>query len=287
MFVPAHNEKLLESAFRSDADVLLLDVEDSVQPTENKSVARANILRFIQDHNYGSKKIFARINDRESGQLIKDVMELAVPRIHGFMYPKSYTEQDIHFIDKLLTAIEYDRGYDLGYFKLIPLIETASAVLKAYEIASSSNRIVAIAFGSEDYISDMKGIHDIGHESLFTARGMIAMAARAARVIPIDTVHVNVHDLDDLEMNLSLAKNLGYEGALVLHPKEIPIVHRYFSPTEEEVQRAEEMLRLSEEAESQGRGVAIIDSRFIGPPMVIKAKDILKRNRLIEEKRML
>jgi citrate lyase subunit beta/citryl-CoA lyase len=83
---------------------------------------------------------------------------------------------------------------------------------------------------------------------------------------------------------LKLAKNLGFEGALVLHPKEISLVHTYFSPSEEEVRTAAEMLRLSEEAEMQGRGVAIIESKFIGPPMVIKAKDILRRDRMIRER---
>ena len=151
-------------------------------------------------------------------------------------------------------------------------------------MCKASKRVVAIAFGCEDFITDLEGIHDSFGESIFTARALIAMAARANNVIPIDTVHIKVHDLSDLERNLIIAKNLGYEGMLVLNPKELPLVHQYFSPTEKEVYDAEEMLRMAEEAEKEGKGVAVVNNKFIGPPMVIAAKKTLTRNKLIEKK---
>jgi citrate lyase subunit beta / citryl-CoA lyase len=284
MFVPGHNEKLLASAARSEADVLLLDIEDSVQPAENKQIARDRVEEWVRKGAFGKHKVFPRINDRESGHLLKDLMQLTIPGVDGFMYPKAYTGQDIYFIDKLLDTIEYEKGFKHGTFKLIPLIETAAAVLNAQEICRASKRVIAIAYGSEDFISDLQGIHDPSHESLFTPRAMIAMAARAQKVIPIDTVHINVHDLIDLEENLRLAKNLGFEGMLVLNPKELPLVHQYFSPSVEEVDDAREMLKLSEEAASNDQGVAILKGKFIGPPMVIKAKNILKKFELIKKK---
>ena len=109
---------------------------------------------------------------------------------------------------------------------------------------------------------------------------MIAMGAKACGVIPIDTVHINVHDLEDLERNLILSKKLGFEGMLILNPKELPLVHRYYSPSSEQVIWAEEMLRLSEEAIKEGKGVAIKDNKFIGPPMVKMAKGILEKHNL-------
>ncbi|MFW5851244.1 MAG: aldolase/citrate lyase family protein, partial [Bacteroidota bacterium] len=128
------------------------------------------------------------------------------------------------------------------------------------------------------------GIHDKEGTSLFTARAMIAMAARAHNVAPIDTVHINVHDLEDLEKNIQLAKNLGFEGMLVLNPKEIPLVHTYYSPSEEQVKDAEEMLDLFEESQQSGKGVAVKNGKFIGPPMVIAAKKVLAKNNLIHKK---
>lgn len=284
MFLPAHNERLMESAARSEADVLLLDIEDSVQPHSNKQIARDMIRDWVTQGRFNNHKVFPRVNDRESGELLKDIYQLTIPGVQGFMYPKSKLGDDVYFIDKLLETIEYEKGFEIGTFKLIPLIETAAAVLNAQDICKASKRVVAIAYGCEDFIADLEGLHDKEHESLFTPRAIIAMAARANNVIPIDTVHINVHDLDDLERNLIVARKLGFEGMLVLNPKELPLVHQYFSPSPQEVENANEMLRLSELAEEEGKGVAIKDGKFIGPPMVIMAKKILLKNKLIINK---
>jgi citrate lyase subunit beta / citryl-CoA lyase len=285
MFVPGHNERLLNSAARSEADVLLLDIEDSVQPVYNKVLARKMVKQFVSEGKFINHLVFPRINDRESGQLLKDVEYLSIKGVDGFMYPKAKTGQDIYFFDKLLETIEYEKGIEVGTFKIIPLIETAAAVLNAQEICKASKRVIAIAFGCEDFIADLQGIHDEAHESLFAPRAMIAMAARAAGVVPVDTVHINVHDLVDLERNLTVAKNLGFEGMLILNPKELELAHRYFSPSDEEIDNAREMLRLSQEAEKEGKGVALMNGKFIGPPMVLAAKKTLVKLEMIKRKR--
>lgn len=284
MFVPSHNERLMESATKSTADVLLLDIEDSVQPRSNKQLARETIISFLNEGRFKGKTLFPRVNDRESGELLRDVYQLTISGIAGFMYPKSKRGEDVYFFDKLLETIEYEKGIEKGTFKIIPLIETASAVLNVQEICTASSRVVAIAYGSEDFITDLEGIHDIEHQSLFNPRAMIAMGARATGVIPIDTVHVRVHDLDDLEHNLILSRKLGFEGMLVLNPKEIPLVHQYYSPTPMEIEDAKELLLLAEEARKEGEGVAIKQGKFIGPPMIKAAEKILKKALKIQEK---
>ncbi|MFO7811063.1 MAG: CoA ester lyase, partial [Candidatus Delongbacteria bacterium] len=241
MFVPGHNERLMQSAARSQADVLLLDIEDSVQPVENKQKARDLIQKMVSEGAFKNHLVYPRVNDRESGQLLKDVHQLTMDGVHGFMYPKSKKSGDVYFFDKLLETIEYEKGIPVGTFKIIPLIETAAAVLNAMEICKASPRVEAIAFGCEDFIGDLGGVHDHEGKSIFSPRATIAMAAKATGVIPIDTVHIHVHDLEDLEKNLNLAKNLGFEGMLVLNPKEIPLVHRYYSPSEQEIEEAKEM----------------------------------------------
>lgn len=284
LFVPAHNQRLMVSATKAEADVLLFDIEDSVQPFENKQKARDLVVKMVSDGLFKGKVIFPRINDRESGELLKDVSQLSIDGISGFMYPKARTGKDIYFFCKLLETIEYERGIPIGTFKIIPLIETASAVLNAQDICNASSRVVAIAYGSEDFIADLEGQHDLEHESLFVPRNMIAMAARACKVIPIDTVHVRVKDLEDLEHNLILSKKLGYEGMLCLNPIELPLVHRYYSPTEQDVYDAKEILRLDKEARENNQGVAIMNGKFVGPPFVIKAQKILSKQERIEKK---
>ena len=276
MFVPGHNEKLLISASKSQADALILDIEDSV-PANNKAVARntigANLSRF---KNFS---VFVRINDIESGHCIKDVTVLTLPLVTGFVYPKATTGKDIYFFSRLLEALEYEKGFPINTFKIVPLIETASAVLNAQDICLASDRVIAIAYGCEDFIADLHGI--TLDQSLYVPRTLIALAARATRVIPIDTVHTNVHDLIELESNARLARILGFEGMLILHPKEIEVAHKCFTPNESEVADAREILRLSNEAIKSGRGVAILDGKFVGPPMVLQAKNLLDMERKV------
>lgn len=276
MFVPAHNQKLLDSSVRRDADVLLLDIEDSV-PVIDKQIARDNIKAFVQRDDLNGKFIFPRVNDRESGELLKDLTQLTIEGVTGFMYPKATKGEDIYFVGKLLETIEYEKHLPIGTFKLIPLIETAGAIVNIKDICTTCYRVVAVAFGCEDYVTDTRGKHDEEGQSIFYARNAIVNAARFADVIPIDTVHIHVHDLEDLEKNLILSKNLGFEGMLVLNPKELPLVHQYYSPSDEEVAWATEMIELAAEAINEGKGVAVKEGKFIGPPMLKMAKNILSK----------
>lgn len=284
MFVPAHNNKLLESAAKRNADILLLDIEDSV-PFSDKQKSRDNIKDFAKRSDLNNKLLFPRVNDRESGELLKDAYQLTIEGISGFMYPKATKGEDIYFFGKLLETIEYEKGFPIGTFKIIPLIETAGAVINIKEICCSCNRVIAVAFGCEDYITDLQGKHDSNGISIMTARNLISIGARSCGILPIDTVHIKVHDLEDLERNLILSKSLGFEGMLVLNPKEIPLVHHYYSPTEEEIAWAKEMILLSDEAIKEGKGVAVKDNKFIGPPMVKMARNILNKQELINRKK--
>ena len=284
MFVPGHNEKLLLRASQSPADALIPDIEDSVIPASNKQIARDMVKEKVSSGLFRDFKVFPRVNDRESGHCLKDVYTLTIEGVTGFVYPKAMRGEDIYFFDKLLETIEYEKNFPVGTFKIVPLIETTAAVLNAQEICLSSNRVIAIAFGCEDFVADVEGVHDPEGRSLQVPRAMIAMAARATGVIPIDTVHINVHNLEELEINVKLARILGFEGMLILHPKELEIAHKYFSPNEKEVEDAREMLRLSEEAEKMDKGVAVLNGKFIGPPMVLQAKKILEQDRRIKQK---
>jgi len=277
LFVPGSNTKYMESEFNANADVLLPDVEDSVQPNTLKESARENIITFVKEKKYNKKYIFPRINSPESGELLKDLQKLTIKGVDGFMYPKAKNNKDIYFIDKLLESIECEKGFPVGTFKLIPLIETSSAVLNVESICKESNRVVAIAYGCEDFITDLQGIHDKEHSSLFIPRSLIAMAARACGIIPIDTVHVNINDLEDLEKNLKIAKNLGFEGMLSLHPKELPLIHKYFTPSDEDIERAKNIILKYKKSEIEGKGVSLYGDELIGPPMVKDAINLLNK----------
>jgi citrate lyase subunit beta/citryl-CoA lyase len=285
MFVPGNDRRLLESAARSDADALILDVEDSVRPDDQKQVARDTIRAALDQGQFAGRTLFVRVNDRESGHLPSDVLALAVPGIAGFVYPKCRTVSDITSFDDLLAAAEAERGLPPGTFSMVLLIETPAAVLHAEDLGRASPRVVALAFGCEDFIAELGGTLDEAGSSVLTARFLTVLAARAAGVQAIDTIHVRVHDLDDLERDLTSSRDLGFDGKLLLHPKEIEPAHRYLSPSPEEVERAREVIRLSEEAESRQRGVALLDGRIVGPPALRAARRTLARHELIAAKR--
>jgi citrate lyase subunit beta/citryl-CoA lyase len=284
LYLPAHKEHLIQNALQSGADMLALDLEDSCQPIENKQLGRDNIIKFLKEGQLEGHKIFPRVNDRESGELLKDVHQLSLPGISGFIYPKCTNGQDIYFIGKLLETIEYEKHIPVGYFKLIPLIETTGAVANINDVCESCpERIIAVGFGAEDYMSDLGGRHNEGGNSIFSARAIIANAAKAHDIVPLDIVHMKVHDLEDLEREMNVARDLGYEGKMLVHPKEIPVCHKCFSPSEEQIKWAEEIVFLSEEARKEGRGVAYLNNKFIGPPMLKMAQDILKKAELCNQ----
>ena len=209
---------------------------------------------------------------------------MTIRGVDGFVYPKSHTGQDIYFFDKLLETIEAEKGVPIGTFKIVPLIETTAAVLNAQEIIQASPRVIAIAFGCEDFIGDLEGIHDDEGQSIYTPRALVAMAAKANGVSAIDTVHIRVHDLEHLDKNLRLAKKLGFDGMLALHPKELELIHSYFSPSAEEVQDAQTMLHLFEEAQRDRQGVVLRGGKFVGPPLALKARKVLARHELIQRR---
>lgn len=285
LYLPAHKEHLIQNAIESDADMLALDLEDSCQPFENKQVGRDNIVKFLKNGQLKRKTVFPRVNDRESGELLKDIYQLTLPGISGFIYPKCTNGKDIYFIGKLLETIEYEKHIPVGYFKLIPLIETTGAVANINEVCESCpERIIAVGFGAEDYMSDLGGRHDQFGNSIFSARAIIANAAKAHGIVPLDIVHMKVHDLEDLEREMNVARDLGYEGKMLVHPKEIAVCHKCFSPSEEQISWAEEIVFLSEEAIREGRGVAYKNNKFIGPPMLKMAREIIKKNEQITKK---
>lgn len=284
LFVPAHNEKLIQSAVRFDSDVLVFDIEDSVQPISMKQTARDNVKKYVSEGLFKNHKVFARVNDFESGQILKDLQQLSINGIEGFLCPKVKIGQDVYFFDKLLESIEYEKGIESGTFSLIPIIETTAAVLNAQDICKASRRVRAIAFGSEDFITDLHGVNDEQSQTLFYARNHITMAARANNVLPIDTAYIHVHDLEGLERFLILSKKLGFEGMSILSPKQLELVHKYFSPSEQEVADAKDMIRMAEESEKEAKGVAMVNNKFVGPPLVERAKNLLKKHQLIINK---
>lgn len=284
MFVPGHNEKLFDSAANSTADALLFDLEDSVQPPVNKIAARKLIIEKSKDKKFDKFTKFVRVNEISTEYFLQDILQLTAASIDGFLLSKTETPDDIIYLDNLLTSIERERNISLGKFTIIPILETTKSIVNIKEITLASKRIVAIGFGSEDYVSDLQGVRDFGtNVSIFNPRSYVPIVARAYGLEAIDAAYIHVHDLEGLEKHLETGKVLGYSGMWILHPKQNSAANRVYSPTKEEYEKALDSVLIYEKAISQNKGVAIIDGKFIGPPVLIKAKATINRVQLIKD----
>ncbi|MGD9494247.1 MAG: CoA ester lyase [Bacteroidales bacterium] len=275
IFVPGYKVKFLDKAIDFPSDGLILDLEDSV-PDGFKDEARKNIHEHL-DKNVYKQQVFIRVNDIESGMLSDDLKATLHENTTGFMFTKIIDEKDIYYLDKLLTQLEIDNGFEIGKFKMCPLIETGSAVLRAYEIAKASNRIIALAFGGEDYLTDLDGLHKEHGVSLLVPRSLIVIASRTAKIDAIDTPYLDISNLKGFEKEANLARELGFSGTLILHPNQIDLANKVFSPSEEEIKEAYRIKEAIEKSEKEGSGVTLLDNKLVGPPMLKRAMNVIRK----------
>ncbi len=281
LFVPGHIEKMLTKASKSDADCVAFCLEDAV-PMEEKENARTTVRNVLEGGLFNNKPTFVRINPIDSGLTLRDLEGVACKNLDGFVYPMAYTPDDIKSFDAQLSLMENQLQLKKGHFSIIVLIETPLAVLKAYEIAKASERVVGLLFGCEDYMAEMESRYSKEELSLFTPRSMVAMAARAAGVVPIDTPYVKVHDLVGLKRFTSLGRDLGMAGMLVMSPKQIQIVNKCYTPGKKEIEIATEIVQAANNAKKAGKGIVIVKGNFISPPSLKQAEKLLERFAVIK-----
>lgn len=280
-FVPGFRDKFLDKAINFKTDALILDLEDSV-PEIYKEDARAKVQQYLNKGVY-TQKIFIRVNSIDSGLLNLDLGKILHESVYGLMPTMIRDEYDIVYIDKLLTQLERDGGFAYGHFKLCPLIETVSALINAYKIAKSSKRIVGLAFGAEDYVTDLGGLHKESGSSILMARSLMVMAARSLDLSVLDTPYLNVSDLVGFKREAEFSREMGFTGQLILHPDQIDIAMEIFTPSPAEVNEAQEIIRKIESSSEKGYGVTLLDGKIVGPPMEKRARAVLKKWALIQE----
>jgi citrate lyase subunit beta / citryl-CoA lyase len=276
LFTPGHVEKLIPKSANSKADVVVLDLEDAVPP-KSKIEARQTIRRVLEEGVFADKTVMVRINPMDTGLTLLDLDAVACKQLNGFIFPKPYTSDDIKAFDAQLSLKEKTLGLKSGHFEIVVLIETALGVLNAYEIATATPRIIGLLFGSEDYLAEIQGLHSENATSLLTARSIVAIASRAAGIVPIDTPFVDVHNEDGFAKHLQQGRELGFDGLLVMTPSQIDSARDVYTPDREEVAWAEEIVHLADEARADGRGIAIYEGKFISPPTEKRARAVLNR----------
>lgn len=282
LFVPGNQPDRVDKAVRTIADAVIIDLEDAVPYTakqEAREIAQGKILQ------YSDRNIFVRINALDSEFIRDDLKKVAIENLSCIIVPKIETGNDIRQIDKHLFKEEKRKGIEPGTISIIPLIESASAVENAFQIASiktDTNRLFTLAFGAADFTLDMGISMTKTGEELFYPRARIAIACRAANIMsPLDTpVMIDIKDTKTLEADVKTARQLGFQGKLCIHPIQLETCNRLFSPTEEEIESAQKVVRAFDQAEAAGSAVFLMDGQFVDRPVVERSKRILQTARV-------
>jgi citrate lyase subunit beta/citryl-CoA lyase len=271
LFMPGNNPGMLQTGGLFGADAIILDLEDAVSPSE-KDAARLLVAQALLTIDYAECEKVVRINPLEAGAE-QDLRQVVPCRPDGLLIPKVQEPADVERIAALVAASEVQGQNPV---KLIPLIETPLGLAQAYGIAAADPRVVALAFGAEDYTAAIGATRTKAAQEILTARAVLVNAAAAAGVEAIDTPYTDVNDEDGLRNDTAFAKQLGFKGKLVINPRQIEIVHNVFNPSTREIDWAERVTHAIRLAKEQGSGVASLDGKMVDAPVAGRAERILQ-----------
>lgn len=267
LYLPGNEPKFFLNAALHEPDAVILDLEDSVAPSE-KDAARILVRNALRSVDFGTCERTVRVNQGERGLL--DVDAVVSQNVHLLLLPKVESAEQVRAVDERAERARRAAGRKDPVL-LMPIIESALGCFRALEIATASTNVAALTIGLEDYTADLGAPRTAeGRESLW-ARQVVVNAARAAGVAPIDTVFSDVADVEGLRAACLEAKALGFEGKGCIHPRQVPVVHEAFAPSAEEIEKARRIVLAFDEAEKKRLGVVALGSKMIDPPVVKRA----------------
>lgn len=274
MFVPGNNPGMIKDAYIYNCDCIMFDLEDSVSYAE-KDAARSLVFHALTTVDYGDKELVVRVNALNTSIGIDDLEAMVRARIDVIRLPKTETAQDIVFCEEQIERIEKTIGMPVGTTKLMAAIESAQGVLNAPAIAKASKRLIGIALGAEDYVTDLKTSRSPNGIELLFARSMILQAARSAGISALDTVFSDVNDEEGLIAEARHIKQLGFDGKSVINPRQIQPIIDIFTPTLKEIQKAKAVMEAIAEANRRGSGVIALNGKMIDRPIVLRAERVI------------
>ncbi|MBS0276959.1 MAG: CoA ester lyase [Proteobacteria bacterium] len=283
LFVPADSEKKLAKSQSSPADALILDLEDSVAG-QNRPKARGLVKEFLKDKH--SQSVWVRINPLGSEDFIRDVESVVGSNPAGLVIPKPDGPQALREIDNHISTREAKAGLHHGDIKLLPVAtETPEAVLTLGEYRNPPPRLAAMSWGAEDLSAALGAAtnRDENGEFLFVhkmVRAMVLIAAKAAGVDAIETLHADFRDAKGLERVARAAQREGFSGMLAIHPDQVETINAAFTPSSADIEHAKKVVA----AFANGAGVAALDGKMLDQPHLKQAKHVLALHEAIGKK---
>lgn len=272
LYLPGNEPKFMMNSGIHKPDGIILDLEDSVAPSEKDAAQILVRNALCQVNLYGAERM-VRINQIPLG--LKDLKYIVPYNVHVILIPKCESAEQVKLVENEVQKLAKKNNVNHDIFYM-PIIESALGVIRAYEIAKASRKIVALTIGLEDYTADIGTQRTSEGSESFWARGQVLNAARAAGVQPIDTVFSDVTDMEGLRQSVLEAKLLGFDGKGCIHPRQIHVIHEAFAPTSEEIEKAKKIVSAFEEAEANGLGVVSLGSKMIDQPVVKRAQQTIK-----------
>ena len=273
LFAPGNHPRRVEKALCLKADAVILDLEDAVAIAE-KVATRAVVVDALQSERSGLG--YVRVNAYDTDFCFGDLLVVVAKGVDGIVLPKVETSSQIRSIDWVVSQLEREKRLPAGGIDIIPIIETGKGVANVHDIASAGTRVKRLSFGAGDYTKDM-AMRWTRHEGeLAHARAEIAVASRAAGLeAPLDTVWIHIKETDGCIKSAELVCDMGYQGKLCIHPDQVDPVNAVFTPSDDDVDFAEKVVKAFEEAEAQGLASIQVDGYFVDYPIVDQAQRTL------------
>jgi citrate lyase subunit beta/citryl-CoA lyase len=274
LYVPGNNAGMVKDAHIYRSDSVMFDLEDSVSVNEKDS-ARLLIYNALKTLDYEGIETVVRINGLDTPFGEDDIKAMVRAQPDIIRIPKADTAEDIKAVETLIEREEKLAGLKIGTIKLMAAIEGPKGVLNAYSIATASTRLMGIAIGAEDYVTNMKTKRSPEGVEILFARSQVLNAARAAGIYALDTVYADVNNEEGFINEVKLIKQLGFDGKSVISPRQIGPVHKIYTPEQKDIDFALKVLEAIKEAESKGSGVIAVDGKMIDKPIVERAERVL------------
>lgn len=278
LYLPGANERALEKAKTLPADALILDLEDAVAP-EAKEEARDRVCAMVASGEYGSKEVTIRVNGLDTEWHDADLRAAAQAGPSAVVVPKINSARDVQNIERAL-----ELGGAAEHTTIWAMLETPVAMLRAEEIATASDRLNVLVLGTNDLAKELHAEFVPGRGPLLGALSLCLLAARAAGKAILDGVYNDVRDPEGFEVECLQGRRYGFDGKTLIHPSQLEPCNRVFAPSEEEIERAREIIDAFEQARAQGLGVVTVGGRMIENLHVENAQRILSLAEAIEQR---
>ena len=267
LYLPGNTPSLMVNAGIHCPDGIILDLEDAVAPTK-KAEARFVVRNALLQCNFYGAERMVRINQIPAG--LQDLKYVIPNNVNLLLIPKCESADQIHQVNKGI--IEIQKSLDIsGDVWMMPIIESALGVEKAFEIATAANNVVAMAVGLEDYTADLGTRRTEEGQESFYARSRVVNACKAAGIQAIDSVYSDVANMEGLKQNVLRSKGLGFDGMGCIHPRQIAVINNTFAPDAAAIEKAKKIVIAFDEATEKGLGVVSLGSKMIDPPVVKRA----------------